>query len=153
VAEKQLETVEVGEIEEEKDTEHAATMEKRRNGKAQPLQDIDLYPHLSKDNAQIVEESKIKYVCDALTYKVLSNVKKQSFLGEWVEKRLRQGRMYMDGKYNNRPTSLWKQWKGVVTSNLDKSKVDHNNFRHMDLRDRVAFREIIRDSARGYAEL
>ncbi len=143
----------MGEREEEKDTEHAATMEKRRNGKAQLLQDIDLYPHLSKDNAQIVEESKIKYVCDALTYKILSKVKKQSFLGEWVEKRLRQGRMYMDGKYDNRPTSLWKQWKGVVTSNLDKSKVDHNNFRHMDLRDRVAFREIIRDSARGYAEL
>lgn len=100
--------------------------------------------------SEIIEESRIKYVCDLMSYRVLSSVKKQSLLGEWVQKRLRQGRMYIAEAYDKRKTSQWKVFKGVRDPS---KKVDHNFFRHLNLKEKALLREVVRDSARGYTEL
>lgn len=102
--------------------------------------------------SEVIEECKIKYICDPLTHKVLSNVKRGSLLWEWVQKRLREGRMYMLQTHDQQKQKCgqWKIYKGVrdVTR-----KIDHNFFRHVNVKEKESLREIIRDSTRGYAEL
>lgn len=100
---------------------------------------------------EVVEESKIKYVCDLLTYKVLSKAKKGSILTEWVQKRLQEGRMYMQqAPIGKEMCGQWKVYKGARDP---FKKIDHNFFWHMDVKNKESLREVIQDSTRGYVEL
>ena len=109
-----------------------------------------------RSGLEVVEEHKIKYVCDQLTYKVLSNVRKSSFLSEWVQKRLREGRMYYIQEQDvTKPTRrvLSSQWKPYIGKHDPSGKIDQDLFRYMNLKHKVLMREIIRDSTRGFVEI
>lgn len=109
-----------------------------------------------RSGLEVVEEHKIKYVCDQLTYKVLSNVRKSSFLAEWVQKRLREGRMYYIQEQDvTKPTRkvLSSRWKPYIGKHDPSGKIDQDLFRYMNLKHKVLMREIIRDSTRGFVEI
>ena len=109
-----------------------------------------------RSGLEVVEEHKIKYVCDQLTYKVLSNVRKSSFLAEWVQKRLREGRMYYIQEQDvTKPTRkvLSLRWKPYIGKHDPSGKIDQDLFRYMNLKHKVLMREIIRDSTRGFVEI
>ncbi|KAG0574450.1 hypothetical protein KC19_VG263000 [Ceratodon purpureus] len=129
---------------------------KKRSESIEKTESIEFsHPNLTlincrPDESELVEESKIKYTCDPLSHRVLSNVKRGSFLWEWVHKRLREGRLYMLQPQEKQKCGQWKVYKGV--RDLTR-KIDHNFFRHVNVKDKSSLREIIRDSTRGYAEL